>query len=103
MGKQSIFSSNHLFLNCNININVKTHGDVTPHFGNLKKTGDSHRIDQGYHNKALIKKEKNPFFIKLFNHNTFARYVAVGSDDSSVRVLRYNEATTVKIGNNLMK
>ena len=40
-------------------------------------------------------------FIYLFI--TFARYVAVGSDDSSVRVLRYNEATTVKIGNNLMK
>ena len=40
-------------------------------------------------------------FVYLFN--TFARYVAVGSDDSSVRVLRYNEATAVKIGSNFMK
>ena len=39
-------------------------------------------------------------FVDLFN--TFARYVAVGSDDSSVRVLRYNEATAVKIGNNFI-
>ena len=49
------------------------------------------------------KGKKRFFFIKLYDHNTFARYIAVGSDDGSVRVLRYNEATTVKIGNNLMK